>query len=402
MDKPRLLICLHYLELGGAEAALIGLLDALDSDQVDIDLFLYDHRGDLMPYIPEKIHVLAAIPAYTMLERPIVELVKKGFWRLAVARLWAKLITRISRYKNTKHLDDASCFFRMSHYTTPILPDINPHVEYDLAISFLTPHHIVLNKVCAKKKVAWIHTDYTNIFVEAEKELPIWSGYDRIAAISEEAKAKFIQIFPSLTSKIFVCENILSAEMIRKRAEEFVPTDMAQTKDEICLLSVGRYSNPKRFDEVPLICKRIMALLHEPNLSWYIIGYGADEALVRQRIAESEMQDHVILLGKRDNPYPYIKACDLYIQPSRYEGKSITVREAQILCKPVVITDYPTAKSQVINGVDGVIVPMPIDACADGIGVVLRDESLRKRLCSYLQSHDYGNMTEVEKIYSLL
>lgn len=402
MDKPRLLICLHYLELGGAEAALIGLLHALDSNQVDVDLFLYDHRGDLMPYIPEKIHVLAAIPAYTMLERPIVELVKKGFWRLAAARLWAKLITRTSRHKNTKHLDDASCFFRMSHYTTPILPDINPHVEYDLAISFLTPHHIVLNKVHAKKKIAWIHTDYSNIFVEAEKELPIWSGYDRIAAISEEAKAKFIQIFPSLASKIFVCENILSAEMIRKRAEEFVPTEMPQTKDEICLLSVGRYSNPKRFDEVPLICKRLMALLPEHNIRWYIIGYGADEALIRQRIADSEMKDHVILLGKRENPYPYIKSCDLYIQPSRYEGKSITVREAQILYKPVVITDYPTAKSQVINGVDGVIVPMPIEACAEGIGEVLRDEVLRKRLCSYLQSHDYGNKAEVEKIYSLL
>ena len=167
MDKPHLLICLHYLELGGAEAALIGLLDAMDSDRVDVDLFLYDHRGELMPYIPRKIHLLPTIPAYTMLERPIVELVKSGFWRLVITRLWAKLVTHISKHKNVRHLDDASCFFNMSRYTTPILPDINPEVEYDLAISFLTPHHIVLNKVRAKKKVAWIHTDYTNIYIEA-------------------------------------------------------------------------------------------------------------------------------------------------------------------------------------------------------------------------------------------
>lgn len=400
--KPRILIAMHYLELGGAEAALIGLLHAIDYQQVDVDLFLYDQRGELMRYIPRQVNLLSAIPAYTMLERPIVELVRSGFWRLAAARLWAKVITRMAKHKNTKHLDDATCFFNMSRYTTPLLPLINANVEYDVAISFLTPHHIVSDKVRAKKKLAWIHTDYTNIFVEAEKELPMWLKYDGIAAISAEAKDKFISVFPTLASKIFICENVLPVSMIRDRADEFVPQEMPLQKDEMCMLSIGRYSNPKRFDEVPLICKRLMSLLPEHNIRWYIIGYGADEALIRQRIAESEMQDHVILLGKRDNPYPYIKACDLYIQPSRYEGKSITVREAQILCKPVVITDYPTAKSQVINGVDGVIVPMPIEACAEGIGEVLRDEVLRKRLCSYLQSHDYGNKAEVEKIYSLL
>lgn len=400
--NPRILIAMHYLELGGAEAALIGLLDALDTNRVNVDLFLYDHRGELMPYIPPKIHLLPAIPAYTMLERPIVELVKSGYWRLALARLWAKCITHISRHKNAKHLDDASIFFNMSRYTTPILPDINPKEEYDLAISFLMPHHIVLNKVRAKKKLAWIHTDYTNIYIEAEKELPIWAGYDKIAAISEDAKAKFIQVFPALAAKVFVCENILSTELIRKRADEFVPTDMRKTEDEICILSIGRYSNPKRFDEVPDICKHIIELLPKRKICWYIIGYGSDEMLIKQKIQNTGMQENVILLGKRSNPYPYIKACDIYVQPSRYEGKSITVREAQILCKPVVITNYPTAKSQVIDGKDGVIVPMDIKSCAEGIAKVINDTAMRKDLISHMQRHDYGNAEEVEKIYSLL
>lgn len=355
-----------------------------------------------MPYIPDTIHLLTAIPAYTMLERPIAELIRRGFWQLAVARLWSKLVTRIALHKNVKHLDDASCFFNMSRYTTPLLPAINPETEYDLAISFLTPHHIVADKVRAKKKIAWIHTDYTHIYVNAKAELPIWAQFDAIAAISKDAKDKFIQVFPSLSTKVFVCENILSAALIRKRAEEFVPQDMPIQRDEFCILSIGRYSNPKRFDEVPLICKRLVELMPGYNLRWYIIGYGADEALICQRIAESGMKEHVILLGKRANPYPYITACDLYIQPSRYEGKSITVREAQILCKPVVITDYPTAKSQVKDGVDGIIVPMDIPACANGIATVINNTELQRQLCTYLQSHDYGNMAEIEKIYSLL
>lgn len=402
MAKPRLLICLHYLELGGAEAALIGLLSALDAKRAEVDLFLYDHRGELMGYIPPTVNLLPAVPSYAMLERPILELVKSGYWRLAMARLWAKWITYQSQHKNVNRLDDASCFFNMSCYTTPLLPPINPNVEYDLAISFLTPHHIVLDKVRAKQKVAWIHTDYSNIFIEAEKELPMWAGYDRIAAISAEAAKKFVQVFPSLAPKVFVCENILSSSLIRKRADEFVPKEMPASEDTFRLLSIGRYSSPKRFDEIPVICKRLLQRVPERNIRWYIIGYGADEALIRRCIDEAEMREHVILLGKRSNPYPYIKACDVYVQPSRYEGKSITVREAQILCKPVVITDYPTAQSQVANGKDGVIVPMDINPCAEGIARVIEDSELRKRLCTYLQNNDYSCAKEVEKIYSLL
>ena len=94
------------------------------------------------------------------------------------------------------------------------------------------------------------------------------------------------------------------------------------------------------------------------DVYWYIIGFGADEQLIRRKIAECGMDGRVVLLGKKENPYPYIVACDLYVQPSRYEGKCVAVREAQMLGKPVVITNYATSASQLEDGVDGVIVPM--------------------------------------------
>ena len=114
------------------------------------------------------------------------------------------------------------------------------------------------------------------------------------------------------------------------------------------------------------------------------------------------MSDNVILLGKKENPYPYIKACDIYVQPSRYEGKSITVREAQILCKPVIVTNYPTASSQVQDGVDGIIVPMDVDACAKEMTAFMRDKEKQAEIVEYLQTHDYGNENEIEKIYQLV
>lgn len=114
------------------------------------------------------------------------------------------------------------------------------------------------------------------------------------------------------------------------------------------------------------------------------------------------MQEHVFILGKKDNPYPYIKACDYYIQPSRYEGKAVTVREAQILDKPVIITDFPTAKSQLNNGVDGVIVPLDNKKCAEGIINFINDRKLQRKIISYLELHNYSNAGEVEKIYQLI
>ena len=167
------------------------------------------------------------------------------------------------------------------------------------------------------------------------------------------------------------------------------------------LLSVGRYSYAKNYDNIPDISRRI---INEGvvDFRWFIIGYGHDEPFIRSKIAEAGMEDHVIILGKRSNPYPYIKACDIYIQPSRYEGKSVTVREAQMLYKPVVVTNYPTAPSQIKDGHDGVIVPMDNQGCAEGIINLMRDKAKQEEITAYLKTHDYGNEKEVEKLYEML
>ena len=399
--KPRIFIAMHYMEIGGAETALVGLLNALDPARVDVDLFLYDHRGEMMQFIPEWVNLLPQIPKYSVLERPIVELVKRGFWGIAAARLWAKWLSQKAYKRSGSTLENNGGLDKMSKCTTPLLPKINQSVTYDLAISFLTPHRIVAEKVKAKKKIAWIHTDYTRVWVDAEDELKVWQKYDYVASISGDVTNTFLQVFPSLAPKIVEIENILSPAFVRKRTElEDTDKEFRQT-DNISLLSIGRYSEQKNYDNVPDICKH---LINETklNIKWYIIGYGGDEALIRQKNKEAGMEEHVILLGKRSNPYPYIKACDIYVQPSRYEGKSVTVREAQMLCKPVVVTNYPTAPSQIRSGINGVIVPMDNEGCAHGLAEVICDKPLQERIIAHLKTHDYGNESEVEKIYTLI
>ena len=398
--KPRIFINIHYLEIGGAETSLIGLLQTLDPARVDVDLFINDHRGEMMRHIPAWVNILPECKAYTMIERPIKEVVKAGYIHIAVARLWAKIMFR--RYACRKHPVDGSAIFSyVGRYVTPLLPSLKHFGNYDLAISYVTPHDIVLDKVLARKKICWIHTDYTRIDVDTALEYPVWNGYDRIVSISGEVTRTFCRVFPALRGKIMEMENVLSPEFIRRRAEsEPEPSDMPRNENGYTLLTIGRFSYPKRLEAIPFICR----LLTENGLSvkWYIIGYGSSDDYIRKAIVDERMEDNVVLLGKRDNPYPYIKACDWYIQPSRYEGKSVVVREAQILGKPVIISDYPTSASQVRNGVDGIIVPMEAVKCAEAMAMALSDERLKKEIVDYLAAHNDCNEVEVDKIYSLI
>lgn len=395
--KKTMLIVSHALELGGAERSLIGLLDALDPDVWDVDLFLLRHEGELMGDIPAHIRLLPQVPAYTVLARPMKDTLWEGHVLLTAARLAGKIAA--ARYaKQHRHTDSITSLEYSHKFTCPLMPAIAPGREYDLAVSFLTPHYFAARKVRAKKKIAWIHTDYTTIQVNVPSETAMWDAYDHIASISDTAGEKFTQVFPSLRHKVCTIENILPETMIRARAQ--TPQQDMPNDGAIRLLSVGRFSHAKNFDNVPDICRRIRA--SGLNVKWYLIGYGGDEALIRSKIAEAGMEDHVIILGKKDNPYPYIKACDVYVQPSRYEGKCVTVREAQMLGKPVVITRYPTSPSQLEENVDGIIVPMDNQGCAEGISRLLWDEQKLSALRNACAERDYSNREEVEKLYRLI
>lgn len=396
--KKRIFIAIHYLEIGGAEISLIGLLNAIDPEQYDVDLFLYSHRGELLKQVPDTVYLLPEIKKYDVIEKPIKEAIQKGFPDIALARLWAKY--QFARYTKKNHLKEGSAILQyVFDAVTPLLPNINLNTEYDLAISFLTPHNIVLNKVKAKKKLAWIHMDYTKISVNVEKEIKVWSQFDYIVSISEDVTRSFLSVFPTLAGKIIEIANILSPRTVRAKALAS-KIDFPNQNGRVNLLSVGRFTLAKNFDNVPDICRRI--LQEGCEVYWYIVGYGGDEQLIKEKIKEAGMEEHVILLGKRENPYPFIKECDIYIQPSRFEGNAVTVREAQILCKPVVAANYPTAHSQIKQGVDGIIVPQDNAGCAHEIAQFIKNKELQQKIVGYLKEHDYGNEKEVQKLYSLM
>ena len=392
-----ILIFSQAMELGGVERSLLGLLDSIDYDRYDVDLFLMRHSGELMPYLNPKANLLPEIPQYASLAVPMASLLKSGQIGVLCARLNGKLAARRFDKQHPGSKPSVTALTYSHKYTLSAMPQISDKT-YDLAISFLTPHYFARERVKAKKYAAWIHTDYAALSFDRAAELAMWSRYDAICGVSEQASRSFQTAFPELSDKIQTVENILPRELTAKQAEQ-PQTDMP-SDGAVKILSVGRFCDAKNFYNVPDICRRLME--NGLDVKWYLIGYGGEEPLIRQKIAEAGMQERVIILGKKDNPYPYMRACDLYVQPSRYEGKAVTVREAQLLGKPVVITDYATSGSQLEDGVDGVIVPMDNAGCAAGIAALLRDPARMQQLSESCAKRDYTNSAEVEKIYALM
>lgn len=391
-----LLIISHAMEIGGAERALLGLLYSIDYTKYKVDLFLCRHEGELLKEIPKEVNLLDTNQS-RYLAVSMKSLLKEKAFKILCGRLKAKILSK-NTVKKLGLKPDNQVELTYSHkYTYQYMDFINPNKEYDLAISFLTPHYICINKCNAKKKIAWIHTDYSTIDIDVKTELDMWNKFDYIASISDQCTKAFLEKFPTLEDKIIRIDNIVTKEMLEKQSNENIDE---MEDDCIKLLSIGRFTYQKNFDNVSTICSEI--LKNGINVKWYLIGFGGDEQLIKDKIKEYNMQEHVIILGKRSNPYPYIKACDIYVQPSRYEGKAVTVREAQILYKPVIITRFPTSSSQLIDGVDGVVVPMDNKECAKGIVEFINNKELQSNIINNLKNKDYSNSSEVEKIYKIM
>ena len=392
--KKNILILHFNMELGGAETSLLGLLDAIDYEKYTVDLLLYAREGILLSEINSNVRILPEIIEYKALTKSISNNFKEGFWKIGISRCYAKLRSKVSRGSLKTAHNYKQYFHKLC---MPYLPEINKN--YDLAISFNDPHYIIGKKVNAKVKMCWFHTDASHMRFYEPIEKEMWTMCDYIVNVSEECKKEFDKKHIYTKQKSIVIENILSKKMILRKSLKSVDKEIAKD-GKIKLLSIGRFSYQKNFDNVPDICKKIRN--QGIDVKWYLIGYGGEEILIRKKIEEAGMQEYVIILGKKENPYPYIKACDIYVQPSRYEGKCVAVREAQMLGKPVIITNYETSASQLENGVDGIIVPMDNQSCADGIIRLIRNKELQKKLVFNMEKRDYTNANEINKIYQLI
>lgn len=393
----KVLISSFDMEVGGVERSLISMLNNFDYSNNEVDLMLYSHTGDFMPMLNNKVNLLNEVKQYSTFRKSIGETIKQGNLTLGLARILSKFLAKING--RTKDLSEYGIYQMqlMWKYSLPFLPKLEK--KYDVAISYLWPHYFVAEKIQAKRKIAWIHTDYSTIETDIAMDLKMWNKFDYIMAVSEECKNAFLKKYPSLKDKVKVMENITSPDFIREMARENIEENI-KNDNSFKLVSVARLSHAKGIDNAV----KALKILHNrglTNIKWYVVGYGGDEQMIRVLIKENNLEGRFILLGKKINPYPYINIGDIYVQPSRYEGKAVTVGEAQILCKPVVITNYTTAKSQVRDNVDGYICELSVEGIADGVEKLYKDKDLRIKLSDNCKNTDYSNSSELEKLYNI-
>lgn len=396
--KKDVLILMPSMFIGGAERSLIGLLESFDYENYNVDLFLYRHEGEFLKYIPKQVNILPNILEYTTFDTPIKDLLRTKLFKFGLFRIISKIDLKLYCILNHEKRDVWKDMQYTSKYIVPFLPKIDKH--YDLAINFLGMHDVLNKKVDATIKLGWVHTDYLKLFPNKKMDENSFKLLDKIVFVSDDCRKSFLKIYPSFSDKAIVIENILSKKFIKQQSCEQILDIQKTNSIDKYICSIGRFSEQKNFDNIPDICKRLIDKGN--NVKWFIIGYGNDELLIRNKIKESNMENNVIILGKKENPYPYIKLCDVYIQPSRYEGKAVAVREAQILEKPVIITNFATADSQLVDGFDGFIVPMDNEECAKEIDAIINNSSLLKKIINNTKKINYENTNEIEKIYKFL
>ena len=396
--KKKILISTHTLRLGGVERSFLGILQNIDYSKYEVDVFLHKHDGELLKFLPNEVNLLSENKNCELLLEPIFSSIKSGYFRAFFTKLIAKIYSyfyTIFHQKDSSKLDSLA-HFHLHKIADFLFPKISKK-KYDTVIAFLHPNFIERNKFSAKKYLSFIHTDYTAINIDYQGELKMWKRYDMIAGVSEEVSNNFKLIFPVLSKKVHSIENIISKDFLKIQSEEKIDDDMFFVKEnQFCLLTIGRFSYQKNFDNIPFIAKKMKE--KKIDFKWFIIGFGGDEDLIKRNIKIAKVENEVIVLGKKENPYPYIIACDYYIQPSRFEGKAVTVREAQILNKPVFIADYSTAKSQINNGVDGFILPLNSIDFAEKFVEIINDREKILNVVNNLEQFDFTNSKEIKKI----
>ena len=290
----RLLFYIDTLKAGGAEKVLANLVNAIDPDRFALTV--------ATPF-PEDRSVLGDHVAYRPLY-PVKNLLTRYLYRLESA-----LGTAARRLG----------------------------AGYDIEVAYLEcgPTKVIAASRSAAKKVAWVHCDLIlksgDPAAFARKTAPWYEQFDRVVCVSESVRESFLRLYDGR----FPCDvlyNVNNEAEILRKADAFVP----EHSDVPTLCAVGRLTGQKNF----LHLLRALPKLKKEGIPFrlQLIGEGEERQRLTEYIDRKNLGDCVQLLGWQENPYPYLKAADIIVCSSIYEGLSTVVTEALILGKAVVTT----------------------------------------------------------------
>lgn len=376
--KKSILFVMAGMNRGGAERSLINLLEMTDRERYDIDLLVFDTSGKLMAQIPKGVRVLQP-------DRRLI-CISTSSKKEMVENFSAKAVAFRLAYNFAKNKEKIPYIQSQEKWKSVYQPVLKPlHREYDIAVAYMhsLPSYYVIDKVNAKRKILWVHNDYSRLVEGMNFDRPYFEKADQVVTISEQCVRELEKAFPDLTDKFTCLYNLNPENKIREKALAFYPEEYRDCKG-LKLISIGRLNYQKGFDYAVDAAK----ILKDKNVdfSWFIIGSGELRQPLEDQIRSLGMEKEVYLLGERENPYPYIQNADIVVQTSRFEGKSIVLDEAKILYKPIITTDYVSVRDQIEDGKSGMIVSLHAQAIADAIAKLYQNAQLCEELSGYLKT----------------
>ncbi|MBU8883067.1 glycosyltransferase [Kaistella sp. DKR-2] len=390
-EKKDILFVMNNLNVGGAEKALVSLLQVMDYDRYNIDLLLFKKEGLFLKQVPQQVNILPEPENYRYFDMPFSQVLKEnlvnGSWEVIYRRIQFKNV--VKKAKSPAEAEQLSW--------KPLSKTLSPlKKKYDAAIGFLekNPNYFIVDRVLAKTKIGFIHNDYNQLKLNKTIDAPYFRELHYIATVSEECARVLENEFPDEADKVKFIPNIVSAALVQQLSKDSVSIS------ENAIVSVGRLEPQKGFD-LAIEAARIL-VNRKIDFHWYIIGEGSERTHLESLVLKYELEDYFTLLGLKENPYPYIRQAKTFVQPSRFEGKSIAVDEAKILGKPIVLTNFSTAKDQIDHDVNGMIVEMNPHSLAKGIMKCFSDFDYLEKITLVLNSQSWGTEHEIQKLYILI
>ena len=344
---------IESLHLGGAETSLVTFLNNIDHTKYNVDLILFSKDNFFISYLPKEVNVIYIDPPKL------------------------SLIERI-KYKVLKKLH-ANKF----HTAQTFWPLVEPKFEvfekeYDIAHAYnqgFTTYY-ASKFIKATKKFAWINIDYQMVKYNIQFDYPYYSKYDKVVVISNEVERGFLEEVSKVNGKIDTVIIKLFADdiILDKRADEKMSIEFNPNK--INIVTTCRLAKQKGLHLAIESCKKLIDKGHPVH--WYVVGEGTERAFLEGLISQNGIQDHFTLVGKTINPFPFMKACDIYVQTSLFEGWGLTLIEAVLLKKLVVTTNFPTAYDIVENNKTGLICNMNSDEIVANIEKYINDKDFTK------------------------
>ena len=397
----KILIVINTLGHAGAETALLELLQHLNPKEYEVSLYVLMAQGELVHELPSHIKLLNAHYNDSsvlskegkghMRRQVLGAMVKRG----NIFRLLPYLMRNMTVMLGKRRVLPDKLLWRVlsdggARFTTC----------YDLAVAFLEggSAYYVADHVNAQKKAAFLHVDYERAGYTRALDKDCYLKFDRIFTVYDEVKKSFLQAYPECESKTEIFHNILNVEAIRSKAK--LGGGFQDSFDGYRILTVGRLTAQKAF-EVSIAAMRLLKDKGE-KVRWYVLGEGDQRGFLEEQIRSLGLKEDFLLLGAVKNPYPYMIQADLYVHASRFEGKSIAIQEAQILGRPILVSDCSGNREQVVPDADGMMCALtPEDICA-GVSELLHDEEKRRRLGAAAAQRQFTDESEISKLLCLI